>query len=609
MKSSLQPGMTLQGRYKILERIGSGGMGHVFKVQALHLNKSYALKEMQDHFVDPDEREKITAQFTNEAQTLAKLDHTGIPHILDTFEENNKHYLVMEFVDGQTLEDYVMNAEDYLPQIQVLGWVHQITDVLEYLHTLPQPVIIRDLKPANIMITTEGKIKIIDFGIAKIFETASSHTKTRIKGSGSAGFAPPEQYGSQGTDVRSDIYALGVTIYYLMTRLILPDSVDRILDGGQFEPMTNYNPTTTAPIEKMVSKMVMLKPEDRFQNIKQLREFLNANNLNGATMPVTIKKIHTMLPTTAQMEKKSNEVNKWKAKYDAVNSAPLSPIKGRERMEQQPLLSKFSDISATEEGPQKLPEFSQKTNNKQETQTEEYPSNIDPNLSKARARYMEATRPKLPDPETEKSNSSNTVITVIVTLIVVIFLGLGAFFVYRFIKPDNKKPDPIATTTPEPLPTETEAPKPYTEKIVDGDVSKIEIGSTDVTLRIDTVDGYINFVISKKELPANVKAMAEVQVTYRIPKDTSKARPPWQISNITVTKEAPQDIEPPPIYKTPQPPPQPTTPPVQRTYEPPPPVYTPPPRREPPPPAYTPPPKNNGGGGSGGSFKQPKTNY
>ena len=110
MKSSLQPGMTLQGRYKILSHIGKGGMGHVFKATALRLNKECALKELQANFIDKDDRDRIAAQFQNEAETLAKIDHPGIPHILDTFEENDRHYLVMEFIDGRTLEEIGMDT-------------------------------------------------------------------------------------------------------------------------------------------------------------------------------------------------------------------------------------------------------------------------------------------------------------------------------------------------------------------------------------------------------------------------------------------------------------------------------------------------------------------
>lgn len=605
MKSSLQPGMTLQGRYKILERIGSGGMGNVFKVRALHLNKDYALKEMQDNFVDPDEREKITAQFKNEAQTLAKLDHPGIPHILDTFEENDKHYLVMEFINGQTLEDYVMNADDYLQQGQVLGWIWQIVDVLGYLHNLPEPVIVRDLKPANIMVEADGKIKIIDFGIAKIFETKTSHTKTRIKGSGSSGFAPPEQYGSQGTDVRSDIYSLGVTIYYLMTRTILPDSVDRILNGGQYDRMGNLNTAVTHPFERMVSKMVMLKPEERFQNISQLHEYLSDNNLNGQFMPVTIKKIHTIMPTSAQREEKAKEVDKWKEQYNTYNSQTSKTEAPRK--ESGSLLRRPEPSGIRLESNEEEPKARQESSSQEEA-TQESLGGIDPNLSKARARYMsEAMRPKMPTPETAKATDSKPAMAVIITIIVILFMGLGGFLVYKFTK--IVTPEPIATVTPEPLPSETEPPKPYTEKIVDGDISKIEIGTNDVKLRVDTVDGYVNFVIAKKDLPANVKAKAEVQISYRIPKDSSKARQPWQISNITVTKEAPQSVVAPPIHKTPKPVQTQTKAPAPvRTYQPPPPAYNPPPKRSTPPPAPAPAPKDDGNMSSG-SFKQPKTNY
>lgn len=276
--------MTLQGKYKILQKIGKGGMSFVFKAFSIYHNKECALKEMQDQYLDPESKDKITVQFMNEAVTLSKLNHPGVPYVIETFEDNGKHYLAMEYVSGDSLEDVVMNlpGAQLLTQNQVLGLLWQILAILNYLHNLPEPVILRDLKPSNIMLSSEGKIKIIDFGIAKIFEQGGvGRTMAKIKGSGSSGFAPPEQYGAAGTDRRSDIYALGATVFYLLTGQVLPDSVDRILSGGRLESAAEYNSTVTAPVQKMMEKMVCLKPADRFQNVAEIAGYLEANGLKG----------------------------------------------------------------------------------------------------------------------------------------------------------------------------------------------------------------------------------------------------------------------------------------------------------------------------------------
>ncbi len=621
MKSSLQPGMTLQGRYKILERIGSGGMGHVFRAEALRLNKDCALKEMQDHFIDPEERAKIAAQFMNEAQTLAKLDHPGIPHILDTFEENEKHYLVMEYVEGQTLEDVVMNSPDYLSQNQVLGWVWQIIDVLEYLHTLPEPVILRDLKPANIMVTDEGRIKIIDFGIAKIFEHSASQTKTRMKGSGSAGFAPPEQYGSAGTDNRSDIYSLGVTIYYLLTRLILPDSVDRILNGGAMDAMSKFNPTVTEPLDKMIEKMVQLKPEERFQGVDKLRLYLSEHSLKGEFMPVTVKRIQTIIPPKAELEEKANEVNKWKAEYETANSPALKKLTLEDVYKGSKKPGAEEEKTIPIAAPDPLPPTSGLAGAIQKNAATRQGSGEEPaqaNISSQRPRYMsEAMISKPPPMETAKPSESSPWLTVLVALTILIFLGGGGFFIFKYAAgPQKPQPVPSPTETQQtPAPSPTETPKPYTEKIIEGEISTIEIGKDDVKIRIQTESGFTSLVVAKKELPAKVKAGAQVQASYKVPKNSSQANPPWRILNMTVLTEAPDTVAPPPIHKTPQPvktkAPQPAyTPrytPAQPAYTP---KYTPPPAQ---PSRPKPPPSSGGSSGgstsSGGSFTQPKTNY
>ncbi|MHC9543349.1 MAG: serine/threonine protein kinase [Vulcanimicrobiota bacterium] len=344
MKTSLKPGMTLQGRYRILSLIGKGGMGFVYKVLGLRLNKEFALKEMYDHFVDPGDKERVIKQFQNEAETMARLEHFGIPRIVDTFEENERHYLVMEYVDGKTLEQVVMDNPQYMMESQVIEWIEQILDILDYLHNRPDPIIIRDLKPANIMLGNDGKIHIIDFGIAKIFDP-KDRTQTAIKGSGSAGFAPPEQYGSGGTDPRSDIYALGVTLYYLLTKVIIADSVDRILQGGDVLPPSHYNPIVSDTVDALIQKMVELKPDDRFQNVAEIRDYMeSANLMTAAVQPSTMKPSASNLPKTAVKMQNQEVVEEWKKRQSQVSLTQAPKTAQMPQMSQMPQISQAAPV-------------------------------------------------------------------------------------------------------------------------------------------------------------------------------------------------------------------------------------------------------------------------
>lgn len=565
MKSPLQPGMTLQGRYKIIDIIGSGGMGTVFKARALRLNKDCAIKEMQDYFLDPEDKKKIIAQFQNEAKTLAKLDHPGIPHILDTFDELDKYYLVMEFVDGSTLEELkVINTEQF-SQPQVLGWLEQIMEILNYLHTLPQPVIVRDLKPANIMLTDDGKIKIIDFGIAKIFEQKNSQTMTRIKGSGSAGFAPPEQYGSKGTDARSDIYSLGVTLYYLLTGITLPDSVDRILNNVPPESIPSINPTVSPKLEEIILKMIRLKPEDRFQSVPELQKTLLENGLKGENIPVKVKKLKVeddeYKDFNGFLPEKEEPVEVQAKKAASVPTVAYKLTAEDLGLSYEKTSRIKQEFSGSKPEPIKVSDLDYKNSNEDEEIG---------NPTKPLPAYANKPEPvilKKGNTNEAKKNSSTTIIMVLCAIILLIIAGV---IVHIYIQ-QNKKPEPvIATPTPTPTVTEEiEKTPPYIEKNVKGEVITIEIGKTRATMRVKTADRYISLIIDRDKIPKNLKASAQIEATYKIPKQTPPAQPPWGVIKMVVTKESTAKVKPVPVY-TPKPA---YTPPVKaytqpRTYAP-----------------------------------------
>jgi serine/threonine protein kinase len=200
------------GRYRVIKPVGGGGMKLVYLAEDMRLaSRSCALAEMVDSFTDPAMQKQAVAAFQREADMLAQLSNEHIPRVFDRFSEQNRHYLVMEYVDGITLEDELKKSGGKLPESRVIDIALQILDTLQYLHNLSPSVVYRDLKPSNVMITRNGQIKLIDFGIARFFLPQSNATMI-----GTQGYAPPEQYRGRA-ESRSDLYALGATMHHALS--------------------------------------------------------------------------------------------------------------------------------------------------------------------------------------------------------------------------------------------------------------------------------------------------------------------------------------------------------------------------------------------------------
>ncbi len=204
--------VVLQERYELTGLLGQGGMGTVYMARDLRLhNRPCVVKKLRDDFYREEDKEKAVAFFQREIGVLSELQHPNIVHILDRFEVNDDYYLVMEYVEGRDLHNILHERGEPFSEEQVRDWAIQICDVLEYLHEHDPPVIYRDLKPSNIMLDVKGRIKLVDFGIARPVEEGVDNTHVV-----SAGFSPPEQYWG-AADPRSDIYALGSTMHFLLT--------------------------------------------------------------------------------------------------------------------------------------------------------------------------------------------------------------------------------------------------------------------------------------------------------------------------------------------------------------------------------------------------------
>ena len=214
-ESSLKPGVTLQNRYLIQSVLGVGGMGSVYKARDMHfpnVTKLVAVKEIIN-LADPSMRELVVRTFEREANLLAELNHPSIPKVYDYFTQNDKSFLVMEYIDGKDLEAYLNDTTGLLNEETVVEWAIQLCDVLSYLHNhKPEPVIFRDMKPSNVMLDHHNHVRLIDFGIARGFQAGQKGTMI-----GTEGYSPPEQYRGEASPA-GDIYALGATVHHLLTR-------------------------------------------------------------------------------------------------------------------------------------------------------------------------------------------------------------------------------------------------------------------------------------------------------------------------------------------------------------------------------------------------------
>ncbi len=205
----------LKQRYRVLKQVGSGGYGVVYKAADVQFGQRHvAVKEMSQHGLSPEEIAEATDAFKREAFMLAGLTHPNLPSIYDYFIEDGRWYLVMSFIEGETLEDYLNRAKDgRLPVEKVLHIGVQLSSVLSYLHTRHPPIIFRDLKPSNVMRTPEGLLYLIDFGIARHFKHGQAKDTLVL---GSPGYAAPEQYGRAQTTPQTDVYSLGSTLHQLL---------------------------------------------------------------------------------------------------------------------------------------------------------------------------------------------------------------------------------------------------------------------------------------------------------------------------------------------------------------------------------------------------------
>lgn len=262
----LQPETVLNKRYRIVKLLGQGGYGAVYRAWDINLNRHCAVKENLN--TSPE----AYRQFAREATILANLSHPNLPRVTDHFTiPDQGQYLVMDFVEGEDLASLVYQ-QGIMSQEQAIEWISQVLDALAYLHGRQPPVVHRDVKPSNIRITPEGKAILVDFGLVKTYDPGM---KTTLGARAvTPGYAPPEQYGRGSTDPRSDIYALGATLYNLLTGLDPMESVRRMI-GGRMAPVSQVNPQIPVYISEAVERAMDVEPSQRFQTAAEFKTALH----------------------------------------------------------------------------------------------------------------------------------------------------------------------------------------------------------------------------------------------------------------------------------------------------------------------------------------------
>jgi len=259
MEVVMNCGDLFDNRYRILEILGQGGMSRVYLAENIKLGTLWAIKEIE-------KKPYMKTDLLIEPNILKKLSHPALPRIFDIVENNEYLYIIVDYIKGASM-DKLLKTDVKFPEDDVVEWARQICDVLIYLHNFkPNPIIYRDMKPSNIMLTDDGKVKLIDFGIAREFKQDSDNDTVYI---GTRGYAAPEQYGSGQTSVKTDIYSLGVTLYHLIT--------GKNPNEPPFElmPVRQLDSSLSAGIERIIGRCTRQNPGERYRSVYELLADLN----------------------------------------------------------------------------------------------------------------------------------------------------------------------------------------------------------------------------------------------------------------------------------------------------------------------------------------------
>lgn len=313
---------TLNGRYLIVGNLGRGGMSAIY--QALDTqsgNARVAIKEMSQGHLSEAELAEAIARFQQEAALLHSLQHPNLPRIYDVFESQGRSFLVMEYIEGKNLLQLLQeNAMRPLPVAEVMNYALQLCDVLAYLHQHQPPIIFRDLKPTNVMVTANGHIYLIDFGIARFFKEGQAQDTVLL---GSPGYAPPEQHGSAQTSPRSDLYSLGATLHCCLTGKDPYLARERFV----FSPVRQNNPLVPLELDQLIQRLVAVDERYRPASALEVLQSLNRIRQQAAGDTVQVAPISPASPASAPTQ------------YASVQAASPAPIANAYHAQQPPTVA------------------------------------------------------------------------------------------------------------------------------------------------------------------------------------------------------------------------------------------------------------------------------
>jgi eukaryotic-like serine/threonine-protein kinase len=270
---TLDRGTLLNGRYKIVEILGQGGMASIYKAIDENLNLEVAVKE--NLFTTDD----YARQFRLEAVILASLRHPNMPRVTDHFViQDQGQYLVMDYIEGEDLRQR-LDRIGILPDEEAIVIGVAISDALIYLHSRTPPVFHRDIKPGNVKINPQGQIYLVDFGLAKV-ENEGQLTTTGARAM-TPGYSPPEQYGTARTDHRTDIYSLGATLYSALTNSLPEDGLARAMDQVGLTAIRMRNPGVSRRLASVIEKALEVHPDDRYQSAEEFQQALLTSRTTG----------------------------------------------------------------------------------------------------------------------------------------------------------------------------------------------------------------------------------------------------------------------------------------------------------------------------------------
>ncbi len=303
----LSDDILLQNRYKIIELIHTGPVSKTYRGIDTKDSSYVFIKEVINTYTDPSLRYQAIEQFKDEVKIFFKLKQENLPKFKDYFDHDNNRYLIIEYIEGDSLDIFIQREANVISEKQIINWSIQLCEALSYLHnTKPHPVIFRNMTPGSIIVSKDGTLKLIDFGISKIYEYGSS-TRTIAK-TITKYYSPLEQHGGI-TDKRSDIYSLGATLYYLTTGTEPMDCVDRTIEDEPMKSCRELNSNISSHLEQIITKAMEIDKEHRYQNIEDMKRDLIKINQMAINMPGILKHIAFRKTMTGKQQNSSIKIN------------------------------------------------------------------------------------------------------------------------------------------------------------------------------------------------------------------------------------------------------------------------------------------------------------